>query len=170
MEETRKREGGGGEDATPKKVRTEAEDDVMAGDGEQFTAEELMKLLEEDDGGIDPSPPEMEDSAAWSGGFRVRFIEDPYATSVVFQSATSPGHITINGNEESCGSSFSDSDASVMASVDARGLIGSTCYFSDPGGAWGSSEAEVRRCTSSTDAFDDGDLLARFLGEDDDCV
>lgn len=36
----------------------------------------------------------------------VRFISDPYSSLLVFQSSSS--YITINGNEETCGSSFSD--------------------------------------------------------------
>ncbi|XP_010545346.1 PREDICTED: uncharacterized protein LOC104817754 [Tarenaya hassleriana] len=153
MEETRKREDDNGK-------ATAAEDDMMTwmigGEGEEFIAEDLMKLLEDDGGGGGGGDP--------SRDCPLRFIEDPYATSVIFQSATSPGYITINGNEESCGSSFSDSDASVMASVDARGLIG----------AWGSHEVEARGGSSRTNAFDDDDddSLVRFIGEEDedDCV
>ncbi|CAK8564049.1 unnamed protein product [Lathyrus sativus] len=46
----------------------------------------------------------------------VTFINDPYSTLLVFQSSSS--YVTINGNEESCGSSFSDFGTSLMASVD----------------------------------------------------
>ncbi|KAJ1400669.1 hypothetical protein SESBI_29360 [Sesbania bispinosa] len=50
----------------------------------------------------------------------VRFIDDPYSSLLVFQSSSS--YITINGNEETCGSSFSDSGTSLMASVDISGF------------------------------------------------
>ncbi|PIN17267.1 hypothetical protein CDL12_10069 [Handroanthus impetiginosus] len=50
---------------------------------------------------------------------KVRFIKDPYSSPVIFQSSSA--YVTINGNEESCGSSFSDSDSSVMASIDLGG-------------------------------------------------
>ncbi|EEF48066.1 uncharacterized protein LOC8272549 [Ricinus communis] len=49
----------------------------------------------------------------------VKFIENPYSSPLVFQSCSS--YITINGNEETCGSSFSDWESSVMASVDMCG-------------------------------------------------
>ncbi|KAL2251097.1 uncharacterized protein LOC105173620 [Sesamum indicum] len=69
------------------------------------TASELSKLL--DLFGTPPPP------------IKVRFIDDPYSTSLIFQSSSA--YVTINGNEESCGSSFSDSDSSVMASIDIGG-------------------------------------------------
>ncbi|KAK2358682.1 hypothetical protein QL285_095846 [Trifolium repens] len=46
----------------------------------------------------------------------VTFINDPYSSLLVFQFSSS--YVTINGNEESCGSSFSDFGTSLMASVD----------------------------------------------------
>ncbi|KAH0906635.1 hypothetical protein HID58_038462 [Brassica napus] len=65
----------------------------------------------------------------------------------------------INVNEESCGPSFSDSNASAMASVDASDLFG-CCLGSN--GAW--STGEVR--ASESECEWDDELLARFLGED----
>ncbi|CAI9100584.1 OLC1v1037713C1 [Oldenlandia corymbosa var. corymbosa] len=52
----------------------------------------------------------------------VKFIDNPYSSLVIFQSSSA--YVTINGNEESCGSSFSDLDSSVMASVDMGGVRG----------------------------------------------
>ncbi|KAL0338954.1 UNVERIFIED_CONTAM: hypothetical protein Sangu_1417500 [Sesamum angustifolium] len=72
---------------------------------DEETAGELSKLL--DLFGTPPPP------------IKVRFIDDPYSTSLIFQSSSA--YVTINGNEESCGSSFSDSDSSVMASIDIGG-------------------------------------------------
>ncbi|VVB16247.1 unnamed protein product [Arabis nemorensis] len=102
-----------------------------------------------------PSPTKIE-GGNFSGeepSFRVRFIDDPYAIPVVVQSYS--GYVTIDVNEESCGPSFSDSDASAMASVDVSGLFG---------GAWSRREVGASEC----DCEWDDDLLARFLGED--CV
>ncbi|KAJ8766939.1 hypothetical protein K2173_011757 [Erythroxylum novogranatense] len=74
------------------------------------TVGELMKFL-------DPSSDTESTTAT-----RVKFIENPYSfSSLIFQSSSS--YITINGNEESCGSSYSDSDSSVMASVDMGGMM-----------------------------------------------
>lgn len=60
---------------------------------------------------------------------RVKFINDPYSSIVMFQ-MTSSDYVTINGNEETCDSSFFDSDSSVMASIQV-------------GGAWGLKLAEA---------------------------
>ncbi|XP_073116073.1 uncharacterized protein [Elaeis guineensis] len=46
--------------------------------------------------------------------------------------------VTINGNEETCGPSFSDSASTVMASVDTRG-VGGVDYFV----GWQSDPADV---------------------------
>ncbi|KAI3443637.1 hypothetical protein Pfo_000302 [Paulownia fortunei] len=85
------------------------------------TALELSKLLDL----FETPPPPM----------KVRFIDDPYSSPVIFQSSSA--YVTINGNEESCGSSFSDSDSSVMASIDVGGSR--RC-----GGAWRFECAEAR--------------------------
>ncbi|OWM66117.1 hypothetical protein CDL15_Pgr015544 [Punica granatum] len=92
---------------------------------------------------------------------KVSFSDDPWSP------AQQPSYITINtGNEESCGSSFSDAP-SVMASFDASGIAG---------GAWGrqltgDDEEKSAACYDMVEwgflADDDGDdVLARFLGED----
>ncbi|XP_057787662.1 uncharacterized protein LOC131004912 [Salvia miltiorrhiza] len=108
------------------------------------TTSELSEFLELFEG---PPPP-----------FRVRFIDNPYSSPVVVQSSSA--YVTINGNEESCGSSFSDSDSSVMASVDV-------------GGAWifGAAEARGREADVElggflTDGEDGGGdaTLVEFLG------
>ncbi|KAL2482411.1 uncharacterized protein Fot_43855 [Forsythia ovata] len=71
---------------------------------------ELSKLLDSWDA---PPPP-----------VKVRFIKNPYSLLVIFQSSST--YVTINGNEKTCGSSFSDSDSdsdsSVMASIDLDGV------------------------------------------------
>ncbi|KAJ8750847.1 hypothetical protein K2173_016028 [Erythroxylum novogranatense] len=75
---------------------------------DDHTVAELMKFL-------GASSSEMASTT------RVKFIDNPYSyLSLTFQSSSSC--ITINGNEESCGSSFSGSDSSVMASVDMVGI------------------------------------------------
>ena len=63
-----------------------------------------------------------EEESCPAGAGKVRFIEDPYTSPSIFQTTPS-SYVTINGNEESCGSSFSDWDSSVMASVDTSGAI-----------------------------------------------
>ncbi|MED6216471.1 hypothetical protein PIB30_008171 [Stylosanthes scabra] len=49
------------------------------------------------------------------GACAAKFVEDPYSSLVVVQSSSS--YVTINGNEESCGSSFSDTGTSLMATL-----------------------------------------------------
>ncbi|KAL0646731.1 hypothetical protein Bca4012_045022 [Brassica carinata] len=108
---------------------------------DEYTPDEIMQLVESS------SPTtNVYDGTNFSGeeSFRVRFTDDPYAVPVVVQSST--GYITINVNEESCGPSFSDRNASAMASVDASGLFG-CCLGSN--GAWstdvvGSKKMESR--------------------------
>ncbi|GKV11918.1 hypothetical protein SLEP1_g23134 [Rubroshorea leprosula] len=124
---------------------------------------------------------------------RVKFIDNPYSSQLIFQSSSS--YITINGNEETCGSSFSDSDSSVMASVDMGGVVGANVkvprgieglrgWFSGEGqGLLGANEAEARGWVVGGDGYDGGEGtkmndcdgfdrdwddvgLARFLGED----
>ncbi|CAH2069695.1 unnamed protein product [Thlaspi arvense] len=158
MEGASKKEDVNGE-ATAAKDVTTTPTMLVAGedDHDEYTPDEIMKLVESS------SPTTKIEGANFSGesSFRVRFIDDPYAIPVVVQSSS--GYITINVNEESCGPSFSDSNASAMASVDASGLFG--CCFDingEKGGAWSTSEVGASECE-----WDD-DLLARFLGED--CV
>lgn len=76
------------------------------------TVAELSDLLDSS-GTATPSP-----------GQPVKFVDDPYSSLVIFKSSSA--YVTINGNEESCGSSFSELDSSVMASIDmgsVRGLV-----------------------------------------------
>ncbi|GAA0186857.1 hypothetical protein LIER_34145 [Lithospermum erythrorhizon] len=72
---------------------------------DEETAVELSKLLD-----VETETPPV----------KVKFIDNPYTTQMVFQS--SAAYVTINGNEEMCGSSFSESESSLMASVDMAGL------------------------------------------------
>lgn len=109
-------------------------EDIMAWLSDDTLTHEVMKLL---DDSCSPKP------------HKVRFIDDPYSSSLVFQTTPS-SYVTINGNEESCGSSFSDCESSVMASVDMGGF-----RFGDDGmdgGAWKGMEED--------------EALARFLGND----
>ncbi|XP_028774185.1 uncharacterized protein LOC114731210 [Neltuma alba] len=124
---------------------------------------ELMNLLEQ----VEDAVAEPESAVG-----RVRFIDDPYSSLLVFQSSSS--YITINGNEESCGSSFSDSGTSVMASVDTNGLrrklVDSVEALSKEKSASASrndttrEEGAVIGCNEFDCEWDDG-VLARFLGE-----
>ncbi|KAI6679624.1 hypothetical protein NL676_033505 [Syzygium grande] len=213
MEEARKRQadgaadggggGGGGGDPAAKKPRpAEARAEPQGGGGGAGQDEdgddcilawlalgddavsELLNLLEPAE-----SPPcsSSPSSASAAGGgaafnFKVRFIDDPYASPVVFQSSSS--FVTINGNEESCGSSFSESESTVMASIDTRGIgalrgggggaEAGRGRGPEVGGAWasGSEEGEAPRgcgvvlegwdCLFGADA--DDDAVAGFLG------
>ncbi|CAA7062482.1 unnamed protein product [Microthlaspi erraticum] len=133
---------------------------MIGAEEDEYTPDEIMKLVESS------SPATMTteiegNNFPGESSFRVRFIDDPYAIPVVVQSSS--GYITINVNEESCGPSFSDSDASAMASVDASGLFGCCFDFNgERGGAWGANEAKASECECEWD----DELLARFLGED----
>nr|GMD55792.1 Protein SON like [Ipomoea batatas] len=73
----------------------------------------------------------------------VKFIHDPYSPTVIFKSSA---YVTINGNEESCGSSFSDQESSVMASIDMGGVTGAFEGWArkDNGCAWGPDADEAR--------------------------
>ncbi|KAF5748477.1 hypothetical protein HS088_TW04G00431 [Tripterygium wilfordii] len=183
MEETRKRqaeEDRTGNESSPRKCRCvspsekesesngEVGEDIMAWLSiDDETASELLKLLDAD----------SETSGA-AGTTRVRFIDNPYSRPLIFQSSTS--YVTINGNEESCGSSFSYSESSMMASVDARGInlsrhllsgegkaVGIGSQVEDIGGEWEWNE-EARGWEAVEDCVEidwDDDMLARFLGE-----
>ncbi|TXG61566.1 hypothetical protein EZV62_012929 [Acer yangbiense] len=115
----------------------EKEDVIMAwlsmDDDDTVDTDELMNLLD------------STDASTVSDFTRVKFIDNPYSSSLVFQSSSS--YVTINGNEESCGSSFSDSDSSVMASVDRGGMVnvaGVEGWLKElEGSAWGSDEMEA---------------------------
>ncbi|KAJ4875347.1 Uncharacterized protein Rs2_40365 [Raphanus sativus] len=158
MEETRKKEDERGRDtAAVKGMQTQMTIPREDVNEEEYTPEEIMQLVDSSS-----SPTTMNvDGTNFSGeeNFRVRFIDDPYAVPVVVQSST--GYITINVNEESCGPSFSDSNASAMASVDATGLFGCCLGLN---GAW--STDEMRASESGCECEWDDELLARFIGED----
>ncbi|KAF5726061.1 hypothetical protein HS088_TW23G00801 [Tripterygium wilfordii] len=184
MEETRKRraeEDRTSTDSSPRKCRSvsplkkESEGDGEVGEDimawlpiDDETASELLKLLDADS-----------ETCGAAATTRVRFIDNPYSRPLIFQYSTS--YVTINGNEESCGSSFSYSESSMMASVDARGInisrhllsgegkaVGLGSGVEDNGSAWEWNEAEARgwEAVEGCDGIDwDDDMLARFLGE-----
>ncbi|KAL7597758.1 uncharacterized protein LOC111892604 [Lactuca sativa] len=111
----------------------------------------------------------LEASAEKTHPMKVKIIDDPCWHPVIFQTAAS--YITINGNEELCGSSFSDSDTSYMA-----GIAGGCGFVFGDGGAWegvgeetrGWIEAEDGSClvNASSNGYCDDDMLAKFLGDD----
>ncbi|XVF49005.1 hypothetical protein PTKIN_Ptkin03bG0234000 [Pterospermum kingtungense] len=198
-EERKKRpENGGvsGEESPASKRKKEAgtaesNDDVMewllleGGGSESESMSELLKLLDDDVDVVDSAGATTRSalSSSWtpspttSYGIRVRFSDNPYSSALIFQSSSS--YITINGNEESCGSSFSDSDSSVMASVDMGGIVsvnakkvgssGSGLLKSDSEegeGAWGKGEEEAHGWMVDWEWEWDEDQLARFLDEE----
>ncbi|XP_039036551.1 uncharacterized protein LOC120173441 [Hibiscus syriacus] len=155
--------GAGNDESTVMKRRREGEtvefnDDVLAclsTDGEGCKTDamsELLKLLDESVEYTSSSSSTTCSTASY--GVKVRFSENPYSSALVFQSSSS--YVTINGNEESCGSSFSDSESSVMASVDMRGIVNWNVNVvncleeirgwldKEDGGAWSTSEGETR--------------------------
>lgn len=192
MEEVRKRQAGeaaddGGEDSAVKKPKPtemragpdsadhdDDDDDCISAwlTLDDDAVSELLDLLEP----AESSPSSSSSSAAGAAfNFKVKFIDDPYASPLVFQASSS--FVTINGNEESCGSSFSESETTVMASIDTRG-IGALRVAGDEvgrgrvaegGGAWGAGSGEARGC--GMEGCDcgfgvvDGDVVAGFLGE-----
>ncbi|KDO57777.1 hypothetical protein CISIN_1g029127mg [Citrus sinensis] len=153
MEETRKREreqnfnqNDDVSSAALKMPRATLED---GGDGGGDLGDDIMAWLSMDDDTmsqlmnlLDTSSPNADSATARTT--RVKFIDNPYKSLVIFQSSSS--YVTINGNEESCGSSFSDSESSVMVSVDTAGIVKSfptrgsqrDCEVS----AWSSNEEE----------------------------
>ncbi|XP_057500290.1 uncharacterized protein LOC130784433 [Actinidia eriantha] len=173
MEENRKRLGGGGSDGeeiTGKRFRTpsmseESEEMEALLNLEDESVNELAKLLES----------EVESPV------KVRFIEYPYSSPLIFQSSPSSSYVTINGNEESCGSSFSDGESSVMASIDTGGIdvAGRDWLFpASYGGAWVLNGEVARGVAEETECGKvnqingcncsdiDDEMLARFIGED----
>uniref|UniRef100_A0A0E0BYK3 Uncharacterized protein n=1 Tax=Oryza meridionalis TaxID=40149 RepID=A0A0E0BYK3_9ORYZ len=107
-ERKRKRDGGGGVGAG-EAVRDDEEDEdgeeeegAYEGIAEESVAE-LMRWLEME---ISDAAPETETTTKTESG------DDP--------AGAAPGFVTINGNEESCGPSFSAAASTVMASVDTR--------------------------------------------------
>ncbi|KAI3711560.1 hypothetical protein L1987_70099 [Smallanthus sonchifolius] len=94
---------------------------------------------------------------------KVKIIDDPCWHPLIFQTAAS--YITINGNEELCGSSFSDSDTSYMAGIGGGGglVVGD-------GGAWDEARWWMEmegdgNCLVNASTGDD-DMLAVFEGDD----
>ncbi|KAF5743054.1 hypothetical protein HS088_TW09G01116 [Tripterygium wilfordii] len=184
MEETRKRQAEedlASTESSPRKCRSvcpsEGKSESNGEVGEDIiswlsiddeTASELLKLLD----------PNSETCGA-AATTRVRFIYNPYSRPLIFQSSSS--YVTINSNEESCGSSFSHSESSMMASVDARGINISRHLLSDEGKAvrlgsqvedigggleWNEEEARGWEAVEGYDGIDwNDDMLARFLGE-----
>ncbi|ONH97780.1 hypothetical protein PRUPE_7G209700 [Prunus persica] len=125
------------------------------------TLDEVMKLLDAADNG-----------ASCTTGAKVRFVNDPYSPSSYF---------TVNGNEESCGSSFSELESTCMVGVDICGGglgIGAEVMGlefdmwlmeeakEENGGACGVIEEEARGGGWDMEAEWDDAALARFIGED----
>ncbi|KAL6984659.1 hypothetical protein U1Q18_018038, partial [Sarracenia purpurea var. burkii] len=149
----------------------------IVGGGDEAAASELANLLE---------------TTEVTSPAKVRFADFPFSLPLLFQSSSS--FVTINGNEESCGSSFSDWESSMMASIDMRGTdivyrdhrwFGgfSGLFEASGGGACGLDGEVVGRGGSAavadgdegcevtqTNGWDcsdiDDEMLARFLGED----
>lgn len=157
MDEQRKTEYESGRDTAKMEMPTPVI--ISGGDDneDEYTPDEIMQLVESS---LPTTTNTEGTNFPGEASFRVRFIDDPYEIPVAVQSSS--GYITINVNEESCGPSFSDSDASAMASVDASGLFAGCClgFNGEKGGAWGANNVGASECE-----WDD-DLLARFLGED----
>ncbi|KAL2482395.1 uncharacterized protein Fot_43839 [Forsythia ovata] len=114
---------------------------------------ELSKLLDSWDV---PPPP-----------VKVRFIENSYSLLVIFQSSSA--YVTINGNEKTCGSSFSDldSDSLVMASIDLGGVrrvvLGE--LREEIGGAW-TADAVENGLEVDRDLGVEGFLVKKINGYD----
>ncbi|XP_007012840.2 PREDICTED: uncharacterized protein LOC18588397 [Theobroma cacao] len=162
-------------------VTDELADDVKAWlsveDSETDSVSELLKLL--DDSPEDTTSASSSTSSPTLFGMRVRFSDNPYSSALIFQSSSS--YITINGNEESCGSSFSESESSVMASVDMGGILNANVKVGSGlegirgwveaeggGGAWDRSEEEARGWMMDWEWEWGEKQLVRFLGEEED--
>ncbi|KAF3439605.1 hypothetical protein FNV43_RR17883 [Rhamnella rubrinervis] len=141
-------------------------EDIMAWLSEETPSDDevMNKLLEVDNS-------ELMDSNC-NSNLKVRFVDNPYSSSMIFQTTPS-SYVTINGNEESCGSSFSDWESSVMATVDVgcrngngmtedlgvvgmMGLEGGECECQEDM-SWASAPATTQS------EYDDAEL-ATFLG------
>lgn len=145
----------------PRAAAEEAEDmddDILAWISvEEETVGELMMLLDD----AEKSRP-MEE--------KVKFIDDPYSSAVIFQSSSS--YVTINGNEESCGSSFSESDSSMMASVDMNGarikLMEIDSETVEKWKMWSEDGLKEEEASAVLDGISwDEDDLARFIGDEE---
>ncbi|KAF5788577.1 hypothetical protein HanXRQr2_Chr10g0465501 [Helianthus annuus] len=142
-------------------------------------AENMLTWLfsnEEEEGAFELSK-FLEASAEMTCPTKVKIIDDPSWHPLIFQTAAS--YITINGNEELCGSSFSDSDTSYMAGIGVG--IGTGCgggFVVGEGGAWDGvadeasgwieteEEENVVNGCSTPGGYCDDDMLAKFLGDD----
>ncbi|KAK4342486.1 hypothetical protein RND71_038302 [Anisodus tanguticus] len=154
MEKVNRKTHDSGEDTAGKRAKMqEDEGDMMAWlslDDDKMT--EISNVL-------DP------DTASFQQSFRVRFIEDPYTPPMIVQ--CSSDYITINGNEESCGSSFSDLESSAMASIDRGslnvGLVKNASWDpdTDEAGGW----MEQMASWSCVKQMDDEDLFGCYGGE-----
>ncbi|XVE54090.1 hypothetical protein DITRI_Ditri03aG0053700 [Diplodiscus trichospermus] len=134
---------------------------------------ELLKLLE--DSADASTSGSSSTSSPTSFGTRVRFSDNPYLSALVFQSSSS--YITINGNEESCGSSFSDSECSVMASVDMGWILSTNVKAgsnfegirgwleAEERGAWGKSDEEARKWMMDWEWYEE--RPTSFLGHEE---
>ncbi|KAL1805249.1 hypothetical protein ACET3Z_028317 [Daucus carota] len=146
---------------TPAKQEEDDEDLMAWLNMDDDTAIELSKLLDTEF--VAPPP------------FKVKFSCTPFSSPEIFQASAS--YIIINSNSgESCGSSFSDADSSVMASID----LGCLCFNMGRSGVVEHSGTcdkvrAAREIVSEGDGhmeggecgFDfDDDMLASFLGED----
>ncbi|CAH9101881.1 unnamed protein product [Cuscuta epithymum] len=162
-----KRQGGEMEDddgGTVKRRKTETVHDGVIDDA--YDGGDMMEWLTLDDDAmlelsklLDPEdPPES---------FKVRFSDDPYLYSPPVISR-STAYVTINGNEESCGSSFSDLDSSVMASVDiggSGGVVGG--WAKEFGCAWGSDAFGARGWLADADVSETERLVVKDMEDRD---
>ncbi|CAA0814268.1 Unknown protein [Striga hermonthica] len=127
---------------------------AVSGEGEHEDDGEVAPWLVVDDE-TETELSELLDSSETVQPVKLRFADDPYSMPVVVQSSSA--YVTINGNEESCGSSFSDSYSSVMASVDVGGGGGMR------GGAW-ECGCGVARGLRTEGSLEEGDVDLDFGG------
>ncbi|KAJ7955888.1 Protein SON like [Quillaja saponaria] len=119
---------------------------------ENETVDDLMNLLE----------PEKDGELKTAGTVnKVRFIENPYSSQL-----SSSAYITINHNEESCGSSLSVCDSSMMASIYTSSLSITGNQALDDREAlekWAPSfvVGEGSACTSNDETKREGGLVSR---------
>ncbi|CAL4952135.1 unnamed protein product [Urochloa decumbens] len=103
--------GGGGEEEEDAGVEP-VEEDFLRGGGGVYEKELLGEEDDDDGAGYEGI---AEEAVAEVMKWLEAEISSPAAAP-----ASSPGFVTINGNEESCGPSFSAPASTVMASVDTR--------------------------------------------------
>ncbi|XP_050379103.1 uncharacterized protein LOC126796335 [Argentina anserina] len=142
-------------------------------DNDDVALSELTRLLDSD-------------YPAWNAAATtpetLTFADNPSRSPKVFQTM-STSYVTINGNEESCGSSFSDAESSMMASVDRNGRDVEQArldyefyaamrwaeWYDESGfedSAWDASAREGMVLNLDLDSEWDDAVLARFIGED----